>query len=132
MTGSANPPERNSANRFSGSKDGVEVLGRVVSSTMQVRIRYILGASPYRALHRQESLPERLQRLAVNHARRFGAQPGQVSRLRASLKRAAAGDTDVEDLVVELASDGNIRFSYKLAAGRDHYIVNLVETSKSD
>ena len=132
MTTSSDPPVRGSAKRFSVGKDEVERVGRLVGSTTKVRIKFIVGAPPYRTLRRPESLPERLQRLAVNHARRFGAQPNQFARLRASLKRAAAGDTSVTDLTVDLAPDDSIQFSYKSADGRHQFTVTLMEASKAD
>jgi hypothetical protein len=132
MTASSGPSGRLNASRFSDGKDDIERVGRVVNSTAEVRIKFVVGAPPYRALWRPESLPDRLQRLAVNHARRFGAQPKHIARLRASLKRAAAGNTSITVLTVELTSDGNIRFAYASADGTERVAVTLMETSKDD
>ena len=132
MTAFSDRPTKNGAERFSVGKDEVEMLGRVVSSTSETRIKYKVGDRPYRGMRSHEKLPDRLNRLAVNHARRHGARADRLSQLRASLKRAAASDTSIADLMVGLTHAGGIRFTYTAADGRDHCTVTLVEIAGTE
>ena len=126
MVKKTNNKPRSNLSRFAGTtEDGIVPLGRVLRSVTRKWFEFSPDDQSDHWDVQDDSVPSRLTRTALAHARKYGAQPEYMTELLGQLEFVAADDPDIKNISVEILDGNSFKFEYELSSGVDFFSITL-------
>ena len=106
-------------------------MGRYLGSETRKRFKFSSDDERVPINIQDDSVPSRLTRTALAHARKYGAQPEHMAELLGQLEFVAADDPDIKNISVEILDGNSFKFEYELSSGVDFFSITLEPMTKT-